>query len=129
MKDADIHETLSAHPFEATLERLVAAIAQAGLILFSRIDHRAGAQEAGMEMPSTTVLTYGHPKGGTPIMLASPLSALDLPLRVLIRVRDDGRTTIAFRPIGAVLREARVPKPLAGRLEPAQQILLKAVAP
>jgi hypothetical protein len=51
MKDADIHETLSAHPFETTLERLMAAIAQAGLILFSRIDHQAGAQAAGLEMP------------------------------------------------------------------------------
>jgi hypothetical protein len=69
MKEADILETLLAHPFETTLERLVAAIAQTGLILFSRIDHQAGAQEAGLEMPPTTVLTYEHPKGGTPIML------------------------------------------------------------
>jgi uncharacterized protein (DUF302 family) len=128
MKDADSLETLSAHSFETTLERLLAAIAQAGLILFSRIDHQAGAQEAGLKMPPATVLTYGHPKGGTPIMLAAPLAALDLPLRVLIRVRDDGRTAIAFHPIGAVLREAGVPDPLASRLDPAQQILLKAVA-
>jgi uncharacterized protein (DUF302 family) len=128
MKETGIHETLSAHAFETTLEILVAAIAQAGLILFNRIDHQAGAQEAGLEMPPTTVLTYGHPKGGTPIMLAAPLAALDLPLRVLIRVRDDGVTAIAFHPIGGVLREAGVPEPLASRLDPAQQILLKAVA-
>lgn len=129
MKDAGILETLSAHPFETTLERLVAAIAQAGLILFSRIDHRAGAQEAGLAMPPATVLTYGHPRGGTPIMLAAPLAALDLPLRVLVRTRDDGRTAIAFHPIEAVLRAAGVPEPLAAKLTPAQQILLKAVAP
>jgi uncharacterized protein (DUF302 family) len=128
MSDADIHETLSAHPFEATLERLMAAIAQAGLILFNRIDHQAGAREAGLEMPPTTVLTYGHPKGGTPIMLAAPLAALDLPLRVLVRVRDDGQTVIAFHPIGAALRRSGVPDSLAGRLDPAQQILLKAVS-
>jgi uncharacterized protein (DUF302 family) len=127
MKDADIHETLSAHPFETTLERLVAAIAQAGLILFSRIDHQAGAQEAGLEMPPATVLTYGHPKGGTPIMLAAPVAALDLPLRVLVRVRGDGQTVIAFHPIGAVLHRAGVPDSLAGRLDPAQHILLQAV--
>lgn len=129
MSDADIRETLSAHPFEATLERMAAAITQAGLILFSRIDHQAGAREAGLDMPPTTVLTYGHPKGGTPIMLAAPLSALDLPLRVLVWVRDDGQTVIAFHPIGAVLRRAGVPDSLAGRLDPAQQILLKAVMP
>ena len=129
MSDADVHESLSAHPFEATLERLAAAITQAGLILFNRIDHQAGAREAGLEMPPTTVLIYGHPKGGTPIMLAAPLAALDLPLRVLVRVRDDGRTVIAFHPIGALLQRAGVPDSLAGRLDPAQRILLKAVSP
>ncbi|MDE8345928.1 MAG: DUF302 domain-containing protein [Acidocella sp.] len=128
MHDADIHESLSDHPFEATLERLTAAIAQAGLILFNRIDHQSGAREAGLDMPPTTVLTYGHPKGGTPIMLAAPLAALDLPLRVLVRVRDDGQTTIAFHPVGATLRRAGVPDSLSGRLDPAQQILLKTVA-
>jgi uncharacterized protein (DUF302 family) len=128
MKDTDIHETVSAYPFETTLERVTAAIAQAGLILFSRIDHRAGAQEAGLEMPPATVLIYGHPKSGTLVMLAAPLAALDLPLRVLIRQREDGRTAIAFHPIGAVLRAAGVPEPLAGRLDPAQQILVNAVA-
>lgn len=129
MNDADICETLSAHPFEATLERLTAAITQAGLIVFNRFDHQAGAREAGLDMPSATVLTYGHPKGGTPIMLAAPLAALDLPLRVLVRVRDDGRTAIVFHPIQAVLRRAGLPDSLAGRLDPAQQILLKAVMP
>jgi len=127
MNDADIHESLSAHPFEATLQRLTAAITEAGLILFNQIDHQAGARDAGLDMPPTTVLTYGHPKGGTPIMLAAPLAALDLPLRVLVRVRDDGRTAIAFHPIGAALRRSGVPEPLAGRLDPAQQILLRSI--
>lgn len=122
-------ERISAVPFEATLERLMAAIARAGLIVFNQIDHRAGALESGLEMPPTTVLTYGHPKGGTPIMLAAPLAALELPLRVLVRVRDDGQTAIAYRPIGAVLRRAGVPEALATRLEPAQQLLIDAVKP
>jgi uncharacterized protein (DUF302 family) len=123
----DIVEYLSPVPFDATLERLTTAITQAGLILFYRIDHQAGARDAGLEMPPTTVLAYGHPKGGTPVMLAAPLVALDLPLRVLVRVRDDGRTAIAFRPIGAVLRRSGVPDALAGRLDPAQRILVNAV--
>jgi uncharacterized protein (DUF302 family) len=129
MNDTETREIVSPMSFEATLERLTAAIAQAGLILFNRIDHQAGAREAGLEMPPTTVLSYGHPKGGTPIMLIGPLAALDLPLRALVRVRDDGKTVIAFHPIAAVLRRAGVPEPLADRLDPAQEILLKAVAP
>ena len=124
----DIVEHLSPLPFAETLARLSAAIAAAGLIEFSRIDHQAGAQQAGLAMPPTTVLTYGHPKGGTPVMLAAPLAALDLPLRVLVREREDGQTAIAFRPIATVLRQAGVPDALADRLNPAQQILLKALA-
>jgi len=123
----DTVEYVSATSFEATLESLSKAIAQAGLILFNKIDHQAGAREAGLEMPRTTVLTYGHPKGGTPVMLAAPLAALDLPLRVLVRVRDDGQTAIAFHPMAAALRRAGIPEALAGRLDPAQQILVKAV--
>ncbi len=129
MTDPDIREFLSSVPFEATLDRLTAAIAQAGLLVFNRVDHQAGAREAGLEMPPTIVLTYGHPKGGTPIMLAAPWAALDLPLRVLVRVRDDGQTVIAFHPISAVLRRAGVPDAFAERLEPAQRVLVNAVAP
>ncbi len=123
----DIVEHVSAVPFDVTLERLTAAIARAGLTLFNRIDHQAGARDAGLEMPPAMVLTYGHAKGGTPVMVAAPLAALDLPLRVLVRVREDGRTAIAFHAIGAVLRHAGVPDPLATRLEPAQRLLVDAV--
>jgi uncharacterized protein (DUF302 family) len=129
MSNEDIREVVSASAFQATLERLIAAITQAGLILFSTIDHQAGAREIGLEMPPATVLTYGHPKAGTPIMLAAPHAALELPLRVLIRVRDDGKTVIVFHPIAAVLRRAGVPGTFAERLDPAQEILVKAVMP
>ena len=127
--DADIVEHVSALPFEATLARVRDAIAKAGLILFDQVDHQAGARDVGLVMPPTTVLTYGHPKGGTPIMLAAPLTALDLPLRVLVHERADGRTAIAFRPVGATLRRAGVSEPLASRLDPAQALLAAAAAP
>jgi uncharacterized protein (DUF302 family) len=63
------------------------------------------------------------------MMLVAPLAALDLPARVLVRVREDGQTVIAFRPIGAVLRLAGVPEPLTGRLDATQEILVKAMTP
>ena len=75
----------------------------------------------------TTVLIYGHAKGGTPIMLAAPLAALDLPLRVLVRQREDGQTAIAFHPVAAMLRRAGVPGDMAARLEPAQHLLMQAI--
>jgi len=113
--------------FGPTLDRLIATIEKAGMTVFARIDHAAGAKEAGMTMPPTIVLIYGNPKGGTPIMLASPLAALDLPLRVLVREDGSGQASISFHPIASVLREAGVPEALATRLEPAQRLLIEAI--
>jgi uncharacterized protein (DUF302 family) len=124
----EIVEQVSPLTFEATLARLTGAIEAAGLILFAAIDHAANARQAGTAMPPATVLIYGHGKGGTPIMLAAPLAALDLPLRVLVRQREDGKATVAFHAIAPILRRAGAPDDLAGRLAPAQQMLLKAIA-
>jgi uncharacterized protein (DUF302 family) len=122
-----IMEHVSSTDFASTVQRIADALTEAGLMLFARIDHAAGAREAGLEMPPATVLIYGHAKGGTPIMLAAPQAALDLPLRVLVRQREDGQTTIAYHPIVPLLRRAGVAPELAARLEPAQRLLVKAI--
>jgi uncharacterized protein (DUF302 family) len=126
--EAEVVEHISTVAFEPTVERIVKGIADAGLILFARIDHAAGAHDAGLSMPPATLLIYGHAKGGTPITLASPHAALDLPLRVLVREREDGHAVIAFHPVVPMLRRAGVPDELSARLEPAQRLLLEAVA-
>ena len=125
----DIVEQTSPLSFEGTVERLVQAIASGGMTIFAQIDHAANARDIGLTMPRATVLIYGNPKGGTPIMLATPSAALDLPLRVLVREREDGKAVIAFHSISAVLRRAGVPQDAAIRLEPAQHMLLAAVTP
>jgi uncharacterized protein (DUF302 family) len=114
--------------FAPTLARLTAAIEAAGMNLFARIDHAQGARDAGLAMPPTTVLIYGHARGGTPIMLAAPNAALDLPLRVLVREGEDGRTCVAFHPMAAVLAQAGAPQAMLHRLDPAQRLLLEALA-
>lgn len=113
--------------FQETVERLAKAIAEHGMTIFARIDHAANARDAGMTMPPAMVLIYGNGKGGTPIMLATPLAALDLPLRVLVRERADGKVVIAFHPIAATLRGAGVPEEFVERLAPAQQMLVAAM--
>jgi uncharacterized protein (DUF302 family) len=118
----------SPFPFEATLERIAAAIASAKLTIFARIDHAANAREVGLVMPPTTVLIYGAAKGGTPVMLAAPLTALDLPLRVLVRQSERG-AEVAFPRIAPLLMNAGVPEDLAHRLDPAQAILVEALRP
>ena len=127
LEDTLLVERTSAFPFDQTVERLSAAITDAGMTIFAVIDHAANARDAGLEMPATIVLLYGKAAGGTPIMLAAPRSALDLPLRVLVRQDPDGRTILSFHPIAAALEALGAPASLAARLEPGQDLLLKAI--
>jgi uncharacterized protein (DUF302 family) len=118
-------EIASAFDFEATLDRVVEAIKAANLKILARIDHAANAREVGLTMPPTTLLIYGAAKGGTPVMLAVPRSALDLPLRVLVRETEAG-AVVAFHPIAPILMKAGAAESLVHRLDPAQVLLTEA---
>ncbi len=125
---SDPVELASTAGFATTLESVVRAIDRAGLKIFARIDHAAAAAAAGLAMPPTTVLLYGKAEGGTPIMLAAPNAALDLPLRVLVREEASGRTIVAFHRIASMLARIGAPEATWRRLEPAQQLLVEAVS-
>ena len=124
--DRDPIEIITPLAFEAALAQVTSAIAAAGLAVFARIDHAHGAAQVGLAMPPTVVLLYGNPRGGTPIMLAAPGAALDLPLRVLVRAVEAG-TSVSFHPIAPALRMAGVPEHLANALDPAQRLVMEAV--
>lgn len=125
--DADLVELTSPRSFEATVQALAGAIADAGLQVFATIDHAAAARAAGLSMPPTIVVLYGNPKGGTPVMLAFADAALDLPLRVLVRERADATTAVVFHAIGPLLARLGVPDDVASRLAPAQHVLVAAL--
>jgi uncharacterized protein (DUF302 family) len=78
----------SRYGFKETLARLESELQRRQLEIFARFDHSGAARRVGLTMPDTQVVIFGNPRAGTPLMLASPLVALDLPLRVL--VSDDG---------------------------------------
>jgi uncharacterized protein (DUF302 family) len=82
----------SAYGFAETLARLDRALERRQLEIFARFDHSGAARRVGLTMPDTQVVVFGNPKSGTPLMLASPLVALDLPLRVV--VADDGAKVV-----------------------------------
>ena len=67
------------------VSRLQAALVAKGIMLFAVIDHSGEAAKVGLAMPETKLLVFGNPKAGTPVMLVAPTSALDLPLKVLVR--------------------------------------------
>src|SRR5260370_27795296 len=79
-----------------TRQRLEQIIRDRGLTLFAHFDHSGEAAKAGLTMLPAHVLVFGNPKAGTPLMIASPLVALDLPLRVLVWQYDRGQASVSF---------------------------------
>jgi len=75
--------------------RLVDILTATGVRLFTVIDQRAEARQAGLELRGTTLVIFGNPAAGTPVMAASPLAALDLPLKVLVW-DDAGQTKVSY---------------------------------
>jgi uncharacterized protein (DUF302 family) len=82
--DNGIVHLRSPYTFSETLQRLEAIIAQKGLTLFAHIDHSGEAEKVGLTMQPTQLVLFGSPKSGTPLMVASPSLAIDLPLKALI---------------------------------------------
>ena len=86
----------SNHSVEETIEKLKAILQSKGITLFALIDHSREAARAGMEMRPTKLLIFGNPKGGTPVMLAAPSSAIDLPLKILIWEDVQGKVGVTY---------------------------------
>lgn len=74
----------SAHDFATTLERLTTALGEKNVTIFARIDHAAGAASAGLALRPTTLLVFGNPLAGTPLMQANQTAGVDLPLKALV---------------------------------------------
>jgi uncharacterized protein (DUF302 family) len=79
-----------------TADRLAAVVEEKGLKVAARIDHAAGAKAAGMEMPATEVVMFGNPKLGTPLMLANPQLAIDLPMKVVVWQDASGKVMVGY---------------------------------
>lgn len=81
---------------DATVARLQAILQTKGVKLFTIVDHSGEAASAGLKMPNTKLLIFGNPKAGTPLMLASPSLALDLPLKILVAEDATGKVWITY---------------------------------
>ena len=81
---------------EETVRRLQAAFAEKGLQVFAVIDHNGEAEKVGMKMAPTKLLIFGSPKAGTPLMLAAPSLAIDLPLKALVAQDADNKVTVSY---------------------------------
>jgi uncharacterized protein (DUF302 family) len=86
----------SAHGAKETMDRLEAEVKSKGLIVFARVDHAAGAKEAGMALRPTELLIFGNAKGGTPLMQAMQTTGIDLPLKALVFEDAAGKVWLSY---------------------------------
>jgi uncharacterized protein (DUF302 family) len=84
------------HSVDETVEKLKGILQSKGVALFAVVDHSGEAAKVGMKMPSTKLLIFGSPKAGTPLMLASPSVAIDLPLKILIWEDAQGKVWVSY---------------------------------
>jgi uncharacterized protein (DUF302 family) len=81
---------------DQTVQKLEGILDAKGVKLFAIVDHSGEAEKAGMQMPPTKLLIFGSPKAGTPLMVASPSTAIDLPLKVLVWEDADRKVWISY---------------------------------
>lgn len=98
--------TESPRDFASTLSSVRKAVAENGFTLLAEVDHAAGAKKVGLTLAPSTLLIFGNPAGGTPLMLADPEIGIDLPLRMLVYQDDDGKTHIVRQNLTNILLEA-----------------------
>jgi uncharacterized protein (DUF302 family) len=95
-KEEGIVKIPSHHSVDQTVDQLKAILLSKGVTLFALVDHSGEAEKVGLKMPPTKLLIFGNPKGGTPLMLASPSAAIDLPLKILVAEDSQGQVWISY---------------------------------
>ena len=87
---------ISPYAVTETIDRFAAILQAKGVTVFARIDQQAEAKKVGLSLPPTQLLLFGNPKAGTPLMVAEPTIALDLPLKVLAWEATDGKVWVSY---------------------------------
>jgi uncharacterized protein (DUF302 family) len=113
--EAGVVTKLSPRPVPDTVSRLTGLIEAKGMKLFGVIDQSAEASKVGLQLRATTLVLFGSPAAGTPVMEAAPLSALDLPLKVLIWA-DEGQAKVSYTDPAALAARYQLSADLAARL-------------
>ena len=119
---------LSPRPVGDTVARLTDMLAAKGVKLFDTIDQRAAAREVGLDLRETVLMIFGNPAAGTPVMMAAPLSALDLPLKVLIW-DDEGQTKVTYYAPAALAARHHLNADLAAKLSVVDPLTDALIAP
>jgi uncharacterized protein (DUF302 family) len=96
VSDNGIVRKPSNYSVDETVRKLQAVLAAKAVNVFALIDHSGEAEKVGMQMRPTKLLIFGNPKGGTPLMVASPSIAIDLPLKILVAEDEEGKVSVSY---------------------------------
>jgi uncharacterized protein (DUF302 family) len=121
-----IHLT-SPYSVPETLRRLESLLQARGLAIFSRIDHSGEAEKAGLKMRPTELLIFGSPKQGTPLMVASPTLAIDLPLKALAWEDASGKVWLSYNTPEYLKQRHNIPDELLKNISGVRALLQKAL--
>jgi len=125
--DNGIAQIQSKYSVPETINRLESVIKSRGLTLFARIDFSGDAAKAGLEMRPTQMLVFGNPKAGTPLMVAVPSIAIDLPLKALVWQDADGKIWVSYNQLEYLQKRHGLPEELIKNISGAAPIAEKAV--
>jgi uncharacterized protein (DUF302 family) len=106
----------SAHSVDETVNKLKGILEAKAVTLFALVDHSGEAAKVGLQMPNTKLLIFGSPKAGTPVMLAAPGIAIDLPLKLLISEDTAGKVWISYNSPQYLQQRHHVPADLVKNL-------------
>ena len=106
----------SRHGVDATLDKLKGILDRQGVKIFALIDHSGEAEKAAMPMHNTKLLVFGNPKGGTPLMLAAPSVALDLPLKILVWEDASGKVRLTYNSVEFIRQRHNLTPGLAANI-------------
>jgi len=120
-------QVASGYAIDETMQRLEEAFLGKGLQVFAIIDHSGEAEKVGLQMPPTKVLIFGSPKSGTPLMLAAPSLAIDLPLKALVAEGADGKVSVTYNDPEYLRTRHGFPAELTKNLAGAGALIAKAV--
>ncbi len=127
MEDNGLIIAASPYSVDETVERLKSVLSLRGLQIFALVDHSGEAEKVGMKMPPTKLLIFGSPKGGTPVMLAAPSIAIDLPLKALIAQDESGKVSITYNSPEYLQQRHRVSDDLLKNIAGVGALVTKAV--
>jgi uncharacterized protein (DUF302 family) len=115
----------SNHSVDQTVEKVEEILKAKGVKLFALVDHRGEAEKAGLQMRPTKLLIFGNPKAGTPLMIAAPSIAIDLPLKILVWQDSDGKVWISYNSVPYLQAQHHLPQELVPNIAVVEALAAK----